>query len=251
MVVHDSTETWSGYVKEAVGISSTHKKLVIASEDGRPFVYGPGQYLRAEGGLKSGCLPIANWSDTEAECEVVCALSEEGSFGSQVAERDKVMFRGPLGNTVPVDVFRGNDVVFLVSHEGVVPARSLMHYLLAHRNDFGKIILLYGAPKPAGILFKSELEAWKKSSNMEVKVAVERGGEGWMGYVGVPTMFIPRLNVDPGKTAVFLAGPSHTYKFMVLALRSIQIPAERTALMISERMEMDEPAIILGTDYPV
>ena len=61
--------------------------------------------------------------------------------------------------------------------------------MLARRERYGRLILLYGARTPDQLLFTDELEEWSQRG-LEVHVTVDTAGPEWLGHVGVVTRLI-------------------------------------------------------------
>ena len=47
---------------------------------------------------------------------------------------------------------------------GLVPMRSMINYVLDHRDDFGRLIICYGSRSDRELLFTDELEQWQRES---------------------------------------------------------------------------------------
>ena len=67
--------------------------------------------------------------------------------------------------------------------------RALIKYLLAFREDFKDITIIYGARTPGMLLYKEELKEWERREDLKVYVTVDEGNEAWQGLVG----FVPRI----------------------------------------------------------
>ena len=74
---------------------------------------------------------------------------------------EQIAVRGPFGSSWPVDACRGQDVVIACGGIGLAPLRPAIYHVLNHRGDYGRVILLYGARTPSGLLYTSEYEAWR------------------------------------------------------------------------------------------
>ncbi len=126
--------------------------------------------------------------------------------------------RGPLGTSWPVEEARGNDVIVVAGGIGLAPLRPVIYYLLAHRQDYGKIVLLYGARTPSDILFRAEIEKWRSRLDMEVHVTVDRSTGTWRGNVGVVTGLIGKAPFDHLNCTAMICGPEIMMRFTVLEL---------------------------------
>ena len=59
--------------------------------------------------------------------------------------------RGPFGTYFPVkNAMRNRDIVFVCGGLGLVPVRSAINYVMAHRDDYGNVTIIYGARNPRG-----------------------------------------------------------------------------------------------------
>ena len=74
-------------------------------------------------------------------------------------EGDHVGLRGPYGNGFPVDRWRGHDLVLIGGGIGQAGLRSLLHYVLANRSDFGRVRVFYGARSPEAMIYRDEFAA--------------------------------------------------------------------------------------------
>jgi NAD(P)H-flavin reductase len=101
---------------------------------------------------------------------------------------------------------------------GLPPVRPALYHALAHRTDYGRVILLYGARTPADIVFRKEIEQWRSRLDLEVDVTVDAAADGWRGKVGVVTTLISRATIDPDSTVAFVVGPEVMMRFTARAL---------------------------------
>ena len=66
--------------------------------------------------------------------------------------------RGPYGSAWPVTESEGSDIVIVAGGLGLAPLRPAIYAVLARRERYGRVVVLYGARSPADILFRRELE---------------------------------------------------------------------------------------------
>jgi NAD(P)H-flavin reductase len=97
---------------------------------------------------------------------------------------------------------------------GLAPLRLVVKALLADRDQFGRLTLVYGARHPADLLYASECPEWERRG-MELLVTVDRADETWQGRVGVVPVLFNRLQIDPERTLVFTCGPEILMRFAV------------------------------------
>jgi len=73
---------------------------------------------------------------------------------------DLLGVRGPFGHPWPLEAAVGRDVVLVAGGLGLPPLRPVLAAVLAARQRFGNVTLLYGARTPADIVFGDELARW-------------------------------------------------------------------------------------------
>ncbi|HKK20029.1 MAG TPA: FAD/NAD(P)-binding protein, partial [candidate division Zixibacteria bacterium] len=120
---------------------------------------------------------------------------------------DTVGIRGPFGAGWPTDKALGKDVVLITGGIGLAPLRPALYQILANRDKYGKVVLLYGTRTPQDILFRQELEQWRARFDLDVEVTVDRADENWRGNVGVVTTLIPRTSFDSSSCIAMICGP--------------------------------------------
>jgi NAD(P)H-flavin reductase len=112
-----------------------------------------------------------------------------------------------------------------------------MYHTLAHRERFGKVILLYGARTPAEMLYRSQLEQWRSHFDLDVLVTVDRATDAWRGSVGVVTRLIPRAQFDPQNTVALVCGPEIMMRFTVAELIKRGIAYDEVFLSMERNMK--------------
>jgi len=145
--------------------------------------------------------------------------------------------RGPYGAAWPVAEAEGNDVIFIAGGLGLAPLRPAIYSVLARRQHYGRIILLYGTRGPADILYRGELEAWRRRLDVDIEVTLDHAGADWHGNVGVVPALIPRAAFDPQHAAAFLCGPEIMMRFTIAALSDRGVAADRIYLSMERNMK--------------
>ena len=65
--------------------------------------------------------------------------------------------RGPFGRPWPVAELEGGDVLVVAGGIGLAPLRPAILALLARRERYGRLLLLYGGRSPDQLLYAEEL----------------------------------------------------------------------------------------------
>jgi len=213
--------------------------LVLEMEDGEPLDFLPGQFnMLTVFGV--GEVPISISGDPDKRGGLVHTIRDVGPVSSALAHLEPgaaVGVRGPFGTAWPVKEARGNDVVILAGGLGLAPLRPAIYSVLAHRRLYGKVALLYGARSPAEMLFRSELEQWRRLLDIEIQVTVDTASSDWFGSVGVVTTLVPRATFDPEHTIAMVCGPEIMMRFGVAALRGRGVGDQSIYLSMERNMK--------------
>jgi len=150
---------------------------------------------------------------------------------------DKIGIRGPFGKGYfPFEKMKGKDVMIVVGGLGLAPVMPLIHTILEDRENYKRLVIIYGSVDPENILFKKDIEDWKKRDDIEVCLTVDNPDESWQGEVGVCTNLIPGIDCSPDSYAV-VCGPPVMYKFVVSEFERKCIKPENIFLSLERRME--------------
>jgi len=155
----------------------------------------------------------------------------------QLKRGDALGVRGPFGTSWPIEAARGNDIVLVAGSIGLAPLRPAIYELLAQREKYGKVVLLYGTRSPADMLFRKELEQWRARFDLDVYVTVDRAMGGWRGNVGVVTNLIPRAPFDALSASAFVCGPEVMMRYTASELQKRGIKTERVHLSMERNMK--------------
>jgi NAD(P)H-flavin reductase len=214
--------------------------LTLEMEDGGDLEFTPGQFnMLTVFGV--GEVPISISGDpAKPGGGLVHTIRDVGPVSGALARLgpgDAVGVRGPFGVGWPVAEARGNDVVVLTGGLGLAPLRPAIYSLLANRRQYGKIALLYGARGPGEILFRSELEQWRRLLDIQLYVTVDHADTDWFGSVGVVTTLVPRADFDPEHTLAMVCGPEIMMRFGVSALRDAGVNDQSIYLSMERSMK--------------
>ncbi|MCK6578355.1 MAG: FAD/NAD(P)-binding protein [Anaerolineae bacterium] len=150
---------------------------------------------------------------------------------------DSLGVRGPFGTTWPVDAARGRDVVIVAGGIGLAPLRPAMYRILAHREHYNRVVLLYGARTPGDVLYRKELEQWRAHFDLDVFVTVDRATGSWRGSVGLVTSLIGRAPFDPLNTAAMVCGPEVMMRFTAAELEKRGVKGDLIYVSMERNMK--------------
>ena len=212
---------------------------LVPDEANTKFAYLPGQFnMLCVFGV--GEVPISISGDPSETSRLEHTTRRVGTVTTamgQLRAGDMIGVRGPFGTHWPVTEEVGRDVLIVAGGIGLAPLRPVLYHLMAQREKYRKIVLLYGARSPEEILYKRELERWRGKFDLEVQVTVDRGSSGWRGNVGVVTPLVARAPFTPSNTIALLCGPEIMMRFAVNELQKRGVAAERTYLSLERNMK--------------
>jgi sulfite reductase subunit B len=220
-------------------LTQMEKLVEIRLKDGQELGHRPGQFVE-----------VSLFGIGEAPISVSSSPTKKGSFELAVRAVGNVTralhqmnpggilgIRGPFGHGFPVEEMKGRDILFVAGGIGLVPLRSLIHYVLDHRADYGRVIVFFGAKTPAEQLFREELAKWRTGKEMEYWETVDRSDGNWKGNVGVITTLFPKVKLDPPNTVAVIVGPPIMYRFAILEAQVKGIPDDQIIVSLERRMK--------------
>ena len=187
----------------------------------------------------AGEVPISISGDPDRPERLVHAVRAVGLATEAIcaAEPGSVLsVRGPFGRPWPVEQAEGGDVIVITGGIGLPPLRPAILRMLARREHYGRLVLLYGGRSPDQLLYQDELPAWR-DRGLEVLVTVDSAGPEWLGHVGVVTRLLPRVQIDIGNTVAMSCGPEVMMRFAVAALRAAGLAGERIYASMERNMQ--------------
>ena len=88
------------------------------------------------------------------------------------------------GHGFDLDDQRGHDLIFVAMGTGVAPLRSALRHVLNRKQDFGRLMVLYGARTPDDFCYRDETEGWE-DAGVELRQVISRpDGHDWSGPTG-------------------------------------------------------------------
>jgi sulfhydrogenase subunit gamma (sulfur reductase) len=97
---------------------------------------------------------------------------------------DRIELLGVAGHGFALDEQKGKDLVFVAMGTGVAPLRSALRHVLKRKDDFGQLVVLYGARTPDDFCYRDETEGWAEAG-VELRQVISRpDGHDWSGPTG-------------------------------------------------------------------
>ncbi len=226
----ETADTFSVELRPALGDGS--------EPSGAP-AFRPGQFnmLYAFG---AGEVPISisgDPADGERLIHTVRTVGAVTRLLSELRPGDAVGVRGPYGTGWPVDAAAGHDLIIIAGGIGLPPLRPVLYQVLAQRDRFGRVALLYGARSPEEMVFIDELRRWRSRLDLDVAITVDRATESWRGSVGFVTTLIARAPVDAADAVAMVCGPELMMRFAALGLVKKGVPEQQIYASLERNMK--------------
>jgi NAD(P)H-flavin reductase len=112
----------------------------------------------------------------------------------------QVILKNIVGRGFPIENHKGHDLVFVAMGVGLAPLRSTLRHLLRSREDYGRLVVLYGARTVDDFCFEEEMTTEWREQGVELRQVISRPNGDWSGPTGyVQSLLdniVPELN-DP------------------------------------------------------
>ena len=155
-------------------------------------------------------------------------------------EGDWVGVRGPYGTGFPLETYKGKNLVLIAGGLGIAPIRSLLQYILSHREEFGRVIVIYGMRHSSLLLFRQEFKWYLRRGDLEVYVAAEEidgpdlPATAWQ--LGRVTDLIKQTDLDTTYEAA-ICGPPVMYRYVIDELLSKGLAKENIWVSLERHMK--------------
>ena len=204
--------------------------------------YRPGQFmtLSISG---SGEAPFSITSSPTRKGIIEFAIRKVGKFTEKLftlKDGDLLGLRGPFGNGFDVEKFLGKDIIIIAGGLGAAPLRSLLLYILDNREQFGRLIYLYGSRNVEEILYKGDFFELLSSDQIELYLSVDENNKGFEDKIlrgRVTELFSKIGKINPDNTIAAICGPPIMYRFVVQELLKLNINKNDIFLSLERRMK--------------
>ena len=231
----------SAELLEVQELAEKEKLFRIRFSNGRPLGHTPGQFVEVSiFGIGEAPISIASSPTRDGGFDIVArAVGSLTQCLHRLKPGDTVGIRGPFGNGFPVPRLTGHDLLFVAGGIGLSPLRSMIQYAIDRRQEFGRIVILYGCREPAEQLFREELAKWRQRADIEFKESVDRCplDVTWGGSVGVITTLFPQIEIDPLRTFALIIGPPVMFRYVVAECLKRGMAEEQILLSLERRMK--------------
>ncbi len=150
---------------------------------------------------------------------------------------DPVGVRGPLGNWFPMDGIKGKDIIVLGGGIGGAPLRPVISSILANRNDYGRLTILWAARDPSLLIFTEEYNHWRAAPRTQLHLTVDKRPPDWReGNEGLITTLLENVAPKADNAITITCGPPIMIHFVALSLRKLGFSLDQMLVTLEGRM---------------
>lgn len=121
---------------------------------------------------------------------------------------DEIVLLGIAGHGFRLDEMKGRDLVFVAMGTGVAPLRSALRHVLKRKDEFGQLVVLYGARTPDDFCYRDETEHWE-SGGVELRQVISRpDGHDWSGPTGYVQSLLDHVLPSLSSPVALICGSS-------------------------------------------
>jgi sulfhydrogenase subunit gamma (sulfur reductase) len=173
---------------------------------------------------------------------IECTFRKAGRVTNALANLeigDTLGFRGPYGNTFPIEDWEGKNLLYIAGGIALPPMRCVIWNTLDLRNKYKDITIVYGARTVADLVYKHELKEWSERSDIRLITTVDPGGQtpDWKGETGFVPAVLERVAPSSDNTIAILCGPPVMIKFTMPVLKKLGFKDKDIYTTLENRMK--------------
>ncbi len=228
-------------ITEEAPLVKTFKLVFVNDEEGKKFQFKAGQFGEYSVFGEGECtLCIASPPTRPGYIE--CTFRQAGRVTGALAGKEEgeiIGFRGPYGNTFPLEQWQGKNLLFIAGGIALPPLRCVIWNALDLRDRFKEITVIYGARSVADLVYKQELEEWAKRGDLKILTTVDPGGEtpDWKGEIGFVPAVLEKADPICENTVALVCGPPIMIKLTLPVLAKLGFSPENTFTTLENRMK--------------
>ena len=220
----------------------TIKSFQVVLEDGEQregFQFEPGQVAQLSlfGVGESTFVINSAPSETEYLQFSIMKAGEVTDAFHELSVGAPIGLRGPLGNWFPYQEMKGKNIVFVGGGLGLAPLRPLMLYMLAHRDDYGDIQLIYGARSPDDLCYDKDVTEWGRREDIKIILTIDREVPGWTHKVGFVPAVVAQVAPSAEDSIAVTCGPPIMIKFVLAELEQLGFKPHQIYTTLERRMK--------------
>lgn len=205
----------------------------------QPIPFRAGQFMEVSvpGVGEAPFTPSSNHEFCETLDFTIMSAGRVTKILHSMSAGDTIGLRGPYGTAYPINEWKGREIFIVGGGVGLAPLRALLYALFNNVKDYKKIVVKYGARTSKDIVYRKEIELWKKKAkNIDVELTVDVGDETWKGNVGIVTTIVKNPGLDINTAVSIVCGPPIMMKFVTFKLSELGFKAGNIHLSMEKNM---------------
>jgi NAD(P)H-flavin reductase len=173
---------------------------------------------------------------------IECTFRKAGRVTNALANLeigDTVGFRGPYGNTFPVEEWEGKNLLYIAGGIALPPMRCVIWNTIDLRDKYKNITIVYGARSVSDLVYKHELKEWEERPDIKLVTTVDPGGQtpDWKGEIGFVPIVLEKVAPSSENTVAILCGPPVMIKFTMPVLKKLGFKDKDIYTTLENRMK--------------
>ncbi|MCP3682425.1 MAG: hypothetical protein GY861_07005 [bacterium] len=195
----------------------------------------PGQFVEVSAtNIGEAPFAIADYSEKNVEL-VVRGVGNVTKAMANLKTGDQMGLRGPFGNGFPVDLMKRKSLIIISGGTGIAAVRGLIQYAEKNEALFDGVYLFFGFRSPKDIVFKDDIDNWRKK--FKVELTVDKGDDNWKGNVGLVTALLEQSGLDEQNAVAVSCGPPIMIKFVVETLQKLGFEEDQIYVSLERMMQ--------------
>ncbi|MFO7965365.1 MAG: FAD/NAD(P)-binding protein [Desulfobacterales bacterium] len=225
-------------VNKATELTESEKSLSIRKKSGI-FHFNPGQFVQISVfGYGEAPFSVCSSPINSEDFEIcVRAVGNVSRSLHHLVPGSEIGIRGPYGKGFPIDQMKNKNLMCIAGGIGIAPLRSLITLARENRNDFKRLIVVYGAKTPSNRLFQEDLDRWESDSGMETHQIVDKPDDSWKGPTGVVTDPLKQIDIEPEETVAAVVGPPAVFRFVAMELLNMKLREDNIFFSLERRFQ--------------
>lgn len=216
----------------------TWKLLIEDAQQREAYKYACGQFNMVYlFGVGEVAISIMG-SEGEYLLHTIQAVGRVTNAMANLKPGDCVGIRGPYGTGWPMVPAKSRDVVFITGGLGCAPAVSAIREAIAHRDDYGRIVIMQTVLHRHDMLWEAQYDEWRQVRATQVLLATDRDNTAWpnwkKGRVGA---LFREARFDASHCTVMCCGPHPMMTGTSRQLIAMGVPETDIYLSLERNMQ--------------
>ena len=140
---------------------------------------------------------------------------------------NQIVLKNIVGRSFSVEDQRGADLVFVAMGTGLAPLRSTLRHLLRSRNEYGRLVVLYGARTVEDFCFAEEMSTVWRQQDVELRQVISQPNGDWSGPTGYVQSLLDQIAPELKNPVALICGSQKMIEQTRLRLLNLGFAPEK------------------------